>query len=90
MDEMDFSMTVGGGPDPTIMLYSTALYFKGDKAFELVKDYDVALAVPGVFPGDGMEDMIGVVQSGHAAIDFLFRIEAGVEMVKGWWIEVGH
>jgi len=90
MDVVDFPMAVGGGPDPSIMLHAAALYFKGNKAFELMEDYDVAFAVPGVFPRDGMEDMIGVVQGGHAAIDFFFRVEAGVEVVEGWRMEMGH
>ena len=37
-----------------------------------------------------MEYVAGVVMYQEPAVYFLLRVEAGVEMVEGWGVEVGH
>jgi len=72
------------------MLYPPALDLERDKALELVEDDEVTLAVAVILPGSGVEHVVRVVEGLHEVKDFLFRVEAGVEMVEGWGIEVGH
>lgn len=82
MDVVNGTVAVGGGPFFTVELYPAALHLQGDEALEFVEEDDVALPFTRIVPGDGMKDVIGFVEAGHAGEDLLLRIEAGVEVVE--------